>query len=208
LIAASFCAYAAIGLGEGYGLGVEPLLAALAGIGLAGLLKKKERAEPGALKAALPAGALLALSVLLCLVMIPFDAFAASRAGKPACRPAGAPLEAFLDDGIRLAGNGWYLARWAGVLKARPDVCAGMSAFAAGDAAEAARRFDKAAALAPLDPEIRISLAVALAGAGQKARARREAAAAEALAGTVHASGHADRLLASIRSTRAGLEKP
>ena len=37
LVAASFLAYGAIGLGEGYRLGVEPLVAALAGIGLAAL---------------------------------------------------------------------------------------------------------------------------------------------------------------------------
>ena len=136
--------------------------------------------------------------------MTPFDALASRRSWKPDCRPPAPYLAAFLDDGVRLAGDGWYLAPWAGTLRARPEVCAGMAAFEAGDAKEAALRFDAAAMTAPLDPEIRISLAVALGAAGQKKRALTEAKKAEELAG---ATRHPSRLRESIRSTRAGLQR-
>lgn len=202
LIAASFSAYAAIGLGHGYRLGVEPLLAALAGIGAAGFFRKEAAPEPSAFLAALPLAGSVAATLAACLLLTPFDALAAARAGKADCRPPGPALAAFLDDGVRLAGEDWYLAPWAQALRARPGVCAAMAAFAAGDAPEAVRLFDAAAALAPRDPEIRVSLAVALGAAGRKARALRECGTAEKLAASAR---YPRGLRESIRSTRAGL---
>lgn len=202
LVAAAFAAYAAIGLGEGYRLGVEPLLAALAGVGLAGLMKHKAAAKAPSPWAAAPLAAAVGAAAVLCLILTPFDALASRRTWEADCRPPAGLLAAFLDDGVRLAGDGWYLSPWAGTLRARPDVCAGMAAFKAGDSLEAVRRFDAAAALAPRDPEIRVSLAVALGAAGQKSRALRECATAETLAASPRTSG---RVRESIRSTRAGL---
>jgi 4-amino-4-deoxy-L-arabinose transferase-like glycosyltransferase len=206
LVAAAFSAYAAIGLGEGYRLGVEPLLAALAGIGAAGLLprsKAKARTDDRPL---LPLAAAIGVPAILCLLLAPLDALAARRSRRPDCLPPSPRLAAFLDDGVRLAGEDWYLAPWAGTLRARPDVCAGMSAFAADDSREAVRRFETAVALAPRDPGIRVSLAVALGAAGQKTRALRECAAADSLASAGEATGELRRLKESIRSTCAGLE--
>lgn len=204
LVAASFSAYAAIGLGEGYRLGVEPLLAALAGLGAASFLPRAPVKGALPARSALPLAAAVAAAALACLIMTPLDALASRRSWKPDCGSPDAFLAAFLDDGVRLAGDGWYLAPWAGTLRARPEVCAGMAAFEAGDAKEAVRRFDEAAKTAPLDPEIRVSLAVALGAAGQKKRALGEAKTAEELAG---ATRYPSRLRESIRSTRAGLER-
>lgn len=202
LVAASFVAYAAIGLGEGYRLGVEPLLAALAGIGAAGFFKPAAVKGPSPLRAGMPLAAAAAAALAVCLVLTPFDALASRRSWKPACLPPDGPLAAFLDDGVRLAGDGWYLANWPGKLRARPDVCAAMDAFETGDAREAVRCFEAAAALAPRDPEIRVSLAVALGAAGQRKRALAEVATAETLAAAPQTPR---RVLESIRSTRAGL---
>lgn len=204
LVAASFSAYAAIGLGEGYRLGVEPLLAALAGVGAASFLPRAPIKDSLPLRSALPLAAAVAAAALVALVMTPFDALASRRSWEPDCRPPEPYLAAFLDDGVRLAGDAWYLAPWAGTLRARPEVCAAMAAFEAGDAKEAVRRFDEAAKMSPLDPEIRISLAVALGAAGQKKRAQSEAKTAEDLAA---AARYPSRLRESIRSTRAGLER-
>jgi hypothetical protein len=204
LVAASFSAYAAIGLGEGYRLSVEPLLAALAGLGAASFLPRVAVKDALPRRAALPLAAAVGAAALAGLIMTPFDALASRRSWKPDCRPPAPFLAAFLDDGVRLAGDGWYLAPWAGTLRARPEVCAGMAAFDAGDAKEAALRFDAAAKTAPLDPEIRISLAVALGAAGQKKRALGEAKKAEELAA---AARYPSRLRESIRSTRTGLER-
>jgi len=202
LVAASFSAYAAIGLGEGYRLGVEPLLAALAGIGVASFIPRAPVEGGPPVRSALPLAAAVAASALACLIMTPFDALASRRSWRPDCRPPAPFLAAFLDDGVRLAGDGWYLAPWAGTLRARPEVCAAMAAFEAGDPKEAARLFDTAARTAPLDPEIRVSLAVALGAAGEKKRALSEAKKAEELAA---ATRYPSRLRESIRSTRAGL---
>ncbi len=208
LIAASLSAYAAIGQGVGYTLAAEPLLAALAGIGAAALAgRPAKRGSPAAWRAAFPLGAAIAATAVLCALLTPLDAMASRRAGRPDCGPPAAPIAAFLDDGVRLAGEGWYLAPWAGTLRARPDVCAGMAAFSSGDPAAAARSFDAAAALAPRDPEIRVSLAVALGAAGDRKRALRECEAAEALATSSAPRGERARLLESIRSTRAHLVK-
>ena len=204
LVAASFSTYAAIGLGEGYRLGVEPLLAALAGLGAASFLPRAPIKSALLLRSALPLAAAVGAAALGVRIMTPVAALASRRAWQPDCRPPAPYLAAFLDDGVRLAGDGWYLAPWAGTLRARPEVCAGMAAFEAGDAKEAALRFDAAAMTAPLDPEIRISLAVALGAAGQKKRALTEAKKAEELAG---ATRHPSRLRESIRSTRAGLQR-
>ncbi|MBI2790082.1 MAG: hypothetical protein HYX59_15530, partial [Elusimicrobia bacterium] len=182
LVAASFSAYAAIGLGEGYRLGVEPLLAALAGVGAASFLPRAPVKGALPARSAVPLAAAVGAAALACLIMTPFDALASRRSWKPDCRPPEAYLAAFLDDGVRLAGDGWYLAPWAGTLRARPEVCAGMAAFEAGDAKAAVLRFDAAAKTAPLDPEIRVSLAVALGAAGEKKRALNEAKTAEELA--------------------------
>jgi len=202
LVAASFVAYSAVGLGEGYRLGVEPLIAALAGIGAAGFFQRSPVKGPSPLRAGLPLAAAAGASLAVCLVLTPYDALASRRSWKPSCLPPDGPLAAFLDDGLRLVGDGWYLASWPGKLRARPDVCAAMAAFEAGDALEAVRRFEAAAALAPRDPEIRVSLAVALGAAGQRKRALAEAATAEALAADPRIP---KRVLDSIRSTRAGL---
>lgn len=204
LVAASFSAYAAMGLGEGYRLGVEPLLAALAGLGAASFLPRAPVESSLPVRAALPLAAAVVAAALVALVMTPFDALASRRSWKPDCRPPAPYLAAFLDDGVRLVGDGWYLAPWAGTLRARPVVCAGMAAFESGDAKEAVRRFDEAAKTAPLDPEVRISLAVALGAAGQKKRALGEAKTAEELAA---AARYPSRLRESIRSTRSGLER-
>ncbi len=206
LVAASFLAYGAVGLGEGYRLGLEPLLAALAGVGLAALFDARAKPSASALRAAFPAAGLIAVAAVLCLLLVPRDALAARRAGRADCEPPPAFLAAFLDDGVRLAGKDWYLAQWPGALRARPEVCAGMKAFAAGDAAEAATRFAAAAAAAPMDASIRVSLAVALGASGRKAQALRECAAAESLADASAPSYEQKRLRDSIRSTRAGLE--
>jgi len=206
LIAASFSLYAVIGLGVDYRLDVEPLLAALAGIGLASLTggKSQSTGKNDPLRAALPAAAAVALAALACLILTPFDAWSARRAGAPVCSPPAPILAAFLDDGVRTCGPDWSHAHWAGTLRARPEVCAGMNAFAAHDPAAAAGHFTAAAAAAPRDPEIRLSLAVALDASGDRARARRECAEAERLAAP-GVSAASDELRAAIRATRNGL---
>lgn len=208
LLAASFSLYAVIGLGVDYRLDVEPLLAALAGVGLASLLERAPRPslERASLRAMLPAAAAVGLAALACLAFTPLDAWAARRSGQPRCDPPSPFLAAFLDDGISACGAGWSQAHWAGTLRARPAVCAGMAAFSSGEPASAARRFDEAAVLAPLDPEIRLSLAVALGAAGDKARARRECAEAERLI-SGDPSPSLDELRSAVRSTRESLSK-
>lgn len=183
LVAASFSLYAAVGQGVDYRLGVETLLAALAGVGLATLLERRPPAPrgPNPLRAALPAAAAVALTALVCLAVTPFDAYAARRAGLPHCEPPSPFLLSFLDDGVKTCGPEWSHAHWAGDLRARPQVCAGMDAYAAGDPASAARAFRAAASFAPADPEIRLNLAVALGASGDRASARREAARAASL---------------------------
>lgn len=202
LIAASFCAYAGIGLGEGYRLGVEPLLAALAGIGAAGFLRSSQDHGTAPARAPLPLAAAAGAALAATMALLPGDALASRRPWTPDCQAPEGFLAAFLADGLRLAGERWYLAAPAASLRARPEVCAGMAAFESGDAKEAARHFDAAASIAPHDPEIRVDLAVALAAAGQMVRALRECNEAATLAADPRV---ARSVRESINSTRSSL---
>ncbi len=209
LLAAAFSSYAAIGLGEGYRLGVEPLMAALGGIGLAAILGRAGRAKSNRdpAWALIPAASAIGASALLCFLLTPFDALTSRRPAIADCAPPAPALAAFLDDGVRSCGEDWSLAHWPSALRARPDVCAGMAAYASGDMTAATTHFGAAAAKAPRDPAIRISLAVALAAAGDKPRARRESLLAEDLAARQRPSLASQELLESIRSTRLSLAR-
>lgn len=202
LLAASFSAYAAIGLGRGYALGVEPLLAALAGAGLGRLVSRKQSA-PAPAWSALPALAPAAAALLL-LLLLPFDALA--ERGRPRCEPPDPRLLSFIDEGARVCGRRWPLSAQAGSLRARPHACAAIEAFKAGRLPESLRELEAALALAPEDPSLRLSRAVALDAAGRRRESLLELELAERFA-RERAGGERAALLAAARSTRESLQR-
>ncbi|HEX4048677.1 MAG TPA: hypothetical protein VH309_12615, partial [Elusimicrobiota bacterium] len=161
LLAAAFSLYGVIGLGAGYRLCVEPLLTALAAVGLARLsgLPPPRESGPDPLRLALPAAAAVGAAALACLLLTPLDALAQRPAGKPRCDEPAPFLLAFLDDGDRACSGKWALAGEAGALRARALMCAGMSASAAGDGARAREDLAEAESL-DLDADSRFQIAL------------------------------------------------
>ena len=203
LVLASLAAYAAIGVGEGYSLDGLPLASALAGVGLAswfGAVRETDEEDGARL-----AGAVLPAFAALLLAAHPvWLAREASRARSGPCSPAPDALVEFFERGEERAGRGWYLSGRAGRLRARGDYCAGLAAYASGDAAESVRRLSEAARIAPLDAEISLSLGVALDASGRSAEAGLAYDRAVALARERRRSPAEKALLADARSSRAG----
>jgi len=201
-VAASFSAYAAIGVHPTYELGVAPVMAVLAGRGAASLLAPHPSPDAWTRLARRTLFVWIGFFVILGAGVGAWSLYDATRGRHSAAAYMGPRVLSVMRHGSVMSGGRWWKSVSDEELKAKPLRNEGVRLFRAGRLEDALAAFRKAAAASPNGAEDRLNLCVALGASGKTKEALVQCDRAVELAKRVD-----EDMYESAKSTRESLRK-